>query len=104
MKEWQFWIVTLISGAALVLVVVNMYLFLQNRSLQDEVNNRQVFINQSIQLEQLNKEIIGALANFAVKTNDQEIRQLLATLGITLSANPNPPAESGAQGQSKGRR
>ena len=104
MKEWQFWTVTLISGAALVLVVVNIFLFLQNRSIQSEVNNRQLFINQSVQLEQLNREIVTALANLAVKNNDEDLKLLLATHGITVSVNQNAPSEPGERTQGKGRK
>ena len=104
MKEWQFWTVTLTSGAALVLVVVNIFLFLQNRSIQSEVNNRQLFINQSVQLEQLNREIVTALANLAVKNNDEDLKLLLATHGITVSVNQNAPSEPGERTQGKGRK
>jgi hypothetical protein len=104
MKEWQFWTVTGVAGLALIIVVVNIVLFMQNRSLQVEVNNRQLFINQSTQLEQLNKEIITALANLSVKNNDEDLNHLLAMHGITVSVTQNAPTEQGERSPAKGRK
>ena len=103
MKEWQFWTVTGFGGVLLVVVVINIFLFLHNRSLQSEVNNRQLYINQSLQLEQLNREIVTALANLAAKNNDADLKQLLATHGITFTVNSNPPS-SQSQAPAKGKR
>ena len=104
MKEWQFWTVTGLGSLLLVVIVVNIFLFLHNRSLQTEVNNRQIYINQSMQLEQLNREIITAIANLAAKNNDEDLKQLLATHGITFSTNPTAPANPPAQSPGKGKR
>ncbi len=106
MKEWQFWTVTGCGGLLLLVVVINIFLFLHNRSLQGDVNNRQLYINQSLQLEQLNREIVTALANLAAKNNDEDIKQLLATHGITFSLNPSSSANTSSQTQTpaKGKR
>jgi hypothetical protein len=88
MKEWQFWTLTGLGAIFVLLVLTNMYLFVQNRSMQQEVNSRQQFIAQSVQLEQLNKEIIVALANLSVRDRDDELRQLLTAHGINVTANP----------------
>lgn len=103
MKEWQFWTVTGLGGVLLIVVVVNIFLFLHNRSVQSEVNNRQLFINQSLQLEQLNREIVTALANLAAKNNDVDLKQLLSTHGITFSVNASAPANAGTQTPAKGK-
>jgi hypothetical protein len=92
MKEWHGWLFTTLGGVFLVLVLTNVYLFTSNRSLQLDVNNRQQFITQSVQLEQLNKEIIVALANLAVRDKDPALSELLTTHGITVSATPNAGA------------
>lgn len=106
MKEWQFWTVTGCGGVLLVVVIINIFLFVHNRRLQGEVNNRQLYINQSLQLEQLNREIVTALANLAAKNNDADIKQLLATHGITFSLNQPTVANAAAQTQNptKGKR
>jgi predicted Holliday junction resolvase-like endonuclease len=85
-------ILTALGGVFLVLILVNVYLFTSNRSLQADVNSRQQFITQSLQLEQLNKEIIVALANLAVRDKDAALSDVLTSQGISVSATPNPTA------------
>ena len=97
-----FWprIVTTLAFATLVLVAVNIYLVYTNQSLQREVNERQQFIAQSMQIQVLAREMITALANLAMKNNDEQIRQVLTAHGITFSANP-PPATPESLGRKK---
>lgn len=96
MKDWQTWLLTALGGVFVALVLTNVYLFSSNRSLQLDVNNRQQFITQSVQLEQLNKEIIVALANLAVRDKDPVLSELLTTHGITVSTTPNPGTAAAA--------
>ncbi len=103
MKEWQFWTVTGLGGLVLAVIVVNIFLFLHNRSLQTEVNNRQIYINQSMQLDQLNREIITAIANLAAKNNDEDLKDVLTSHGITFSPNQNASAAATAQSPSSGK-
>ena len=81
---------TALAVLMLVLVLVNIVLSLGNQSLRAEVNERQQFIAQSIQLEGLHREIITALATVALKTNDEQLKSLLASQGISFSPNPAP--------------
>jgi hypothetical protein len=81
---------TVAAVLVLVLVLVNIVLSLGNQSLRVEVNERQQFIGQSIQLEGLHREIITALATVALKTNDEQLKSLLASQGISFSPNPAP--------------
>lgn len=97
MKEWQFWTLTGSGGLFLMLVLINVLLFTQNRSLQAEVSARQQFIAQSAQLEALYKDIIIALANLSVRDKDDELGQLLTAHGITVSATPKTGADEGAE-------
>jgi len=60
-------------------------LFLGNRGGQIEVNSRQQYIQQSIQLEGLYREIVKALADLSIKNNDKQIRDMLASQGITVT-------------------
>ena len=50
--------------------------------------------------------IVTALANLAAKNNDEDLKQLLATHGITFSVNPNASASTASQSQTpaKGKR
>ena len=75
---------TPLAGLTLVLVLVNVLLSLGNQFLRLEVNERQQFITQSIQLDELQREIVAALASVAVKSNDRQLKDLLASMGINL--------------------
>jgi hypothetical protein len=83
----QFRILTGSAVLALLLVTANVGLSLNNREAQLEVNNRQQFINQTVQLSRLNNEIVQALVNLSVQTGDEGIRDLLAAQGITFSVD-----------------
>lgn len=104
LKEWQFWTLTAGGTLFVALILVNIFFFTQNRALQVAINNRQQYINQSVQLEVLNKEIISALANLTVRDKDDELKQLLGNHGITVSTTANPPSETAERPQAKGRK
>jgi len=99
LRKWQFWTLTVLASLILVLVAANMWLFLGNRSRQVEINQRQQFIQQSIQLEGLNREIVKALAELSVKNQDEQVKSLLASHGITFTVNP-PPSTPGGPAES----
>jgi hypothetical protein len=90
----QFWIVTVLAAASLVLLALNAYLLLSNRAVQREVAARQQFVQQSVQLEGLYREIVRALAELAARNNDEAVRAMLARHGITYTVNP--PAAAAA--------
>jgi hypothetical protein len=98
LKKAEFWILTVVALFGAVLAGTNMMLFQANRAAQTEVAGRQQYIGQSVQLEGLYREIVKALADLSVKAQDNELRTLLATQGITISVTPNapppPPAEA----------
>ena len=96
LKTWQYQLLTFIGALALVLVVLNGMLFTINRDAQAEINTRQQFIQQTVQLEGLYREIVKALAELAVKGNDTQIMQMLAAQGINVSVNA--PAAAAASG------
>ncbi len=78
----------ILAVVALVLVVANMLLAMGNQSVQADVTERQQFIAQSIQLEQLNRQVVAVLVNMAMKSNDEQLKKLLAGAGVTLGQNP----------------
>ena len=78
----------------LLFVLVNILLSLGNQSLRAEVNERQQFLAQSMQLEGLHREIITVLATVALKTNNDQLKSLLASQGINFGQPPPPPAGS----------
>lgn len=97
-KSWFRWVLSGIAVLGLAFVVINIFLFLGNRTIQGEVNDRQQFINQSMQLDRLNRELIAALANLAARNNDDQIRNLLASHGITFTVNQPTSAGPAASG------
>jgi hypothetical protein len=86
---------TILAAVALVLVVVNVMLALGNQSVQADLNERQQFIAQSIQLEQLNRQVVAVLANMAMKSNDEQLKNLLAASGVGVA--PNPESAGGSK-------
>ena len=87
-------ILTALAVLMLVFVLVNILLSLGNQSLRAEVNERQQFLTQSIQLEGLHREIITVLATVALKTKNDQLKSLLASQGINFG-EPAPQAGAG---------
>ena len=105
-KGWVYRITLALSGVTLVLVVVYLYLVQVNRSVQAEVNQRQQFINQSIEFNRINDALIRAIATTAVNNKDDKLRELLTQNGITINPSasasekaPPPSAAPAAQGK-----
>ncbi len=84
-------ILTALAVLMIILVLVNILMSLGNQSLRAEVNERQQFLAQSMQLEGLHREIITVLATVALKTNNDQLKSLLASQGINFG-QPPPPA------------
>ncbi|MET0500007.1 MAG: hypothetical protein ABW172_00640 [Candidatus Binatia bacterium] len=84
---------TVLAALLLVLVLVGILLSLGNQSLRVEVSDRQQFIAQSMQLEGLHREIITTLVTAALKTNDEKLKGLLASQGISFGAESGPVAK-----------
>ena len=97
----QFWTLTVLAAAALVLVLTNMILFGQNRQAQAELNGRAQYIQQGLQVEPLYREIVKALADLSVRNNDSELREVLAKQGITTSGRPNLPSPAASIAESR---
>lgn len=92
MTRGQFVLLTILSALCAVAVLVVLVLASLNRDLQAEVATRQQYVQQSVQLEGLYREIVRALAELGARHNDGQVRDLLARHGITYSANPQPVA------------
>lgn len=95
MKPSQFWFLTVGAGLTLLLALVNITLFTVNRSAQAEVAARAQYLQQTTELQGLYRQIAQALGELAVRTNDGQLRDLLANEGLTINAPPAPP-ETGA--------
>ena len=82
-KKMQYNLLLLIALAALILVLVNIGLFYSNQGMSDTVAGRQQYLQQSDQLQQIYRPMINSLIELATKNNDTQIRDLLASQGIT---------------------
>ena len=55
-----------------------------------QVDKRQVFITQSVQLDKVNKQLVNAIAQFAVRDNDSALEGILTDHDITINRNNSP--------------
>jgi hypothetical protein len=85
---------TILAGIILLLVVINILLALGNQSIQADMAERQQTIGQAIQLEQLNRQVLAVLADMAMKSNDEQLKDLLASSGVGMGAPVAPPSPS----------
>jgi hypothetical protein len=96
MSRAQFWLATVLATISLLLALSNITLGSMNRGLQADIGQRQQYVQQSVQLEGLYREIIRALAELGARNNDQDVRALLQKHGITYSVNAVAPAAPAA--------
>jgi hypothetical protein len=97
-KRWQHFI-TGAAALAILLLLTNMVLVERNRILQAEVSSRAQYIQQTVQLEGLQREIVNAIANLAVRNKDDSLKAILTQQGITI--NVNQPQTTTAPGLSQ---
>lgn len=83
----QFWLLNGIAASAFILVLVNISMFVSNRSIQAETNARQQYINDSIKLNRLSNQLIQSLANLSAQSDDAQIKELLSAHGIQFTVN-----------------
>lgn len=98
LRLWQFNVLLLIGAVALALAAVNGALLMHNRSVQTDINLRQQYLQQTVGLDGLYRDVVRALAELAVKNNDAQLLQMLAAQGINVSVTPAavPPAAAAA--------
>ncbi len=94
LARWQFWVTTVVALLVALAAGYNMMLFSQNRVAQAELARRAQYVQQSVQLEGLYRELVKALADLSVRNQDKALTDLLAAQGITL--NGPAPAAPGA--------
>lgn len=86
----KYAVLTVAAAVALVLVIADFVVAQTNRSAQIEINGRQQFINQSIELGRVNQTLVRAIAVAAVRDKDSRLGAILAEQGITVHENPAP--------------
>ncbi len=96
LKSWQYTVLNAIGALALLLVLFNAVLFTKNRDLQQQVNARQQYLQQTTALEGLYRDIVKALAELAVSNNDTQLLEMLASKGLNVSVNAPTPTPAPA--------
>ena len=89
MNPTQFWTTTTIGACCLALLAGNVVLSTSNKTAQADVALRQQYVQQSVQLEGLYREIVRALAELGARNNDNDVKALLQRHGISYSVNAN---------------
>lgn len=92
MSKTQFWIANVAGAACLMLLAAQLTLVSLNRGLRADIETRQQYVQQSLQLEGLYREIVRALAELGARNNDEQVRGLLQQHGISYTVNPQVPA------------
>ncbi len=80
-------LLTPLAVLILILVLVDVVLTTANQSARRQLAGRQQIINQGMQMEAIYREIVQGLAGLAVKTNDEEIKKLLASQGVNVGGD-----------------
>ncbi len=101
LKKWEFWALTLLALLTAIFVLTNMVLFTTNRAAQTEVAGRQEYVQQTVQLEGLYRDIVKALADLSVRNQDEDLKGLLAAQGISITVNPTPAPPPAANAPSR---
>ncbi len=89
---WIYRVVVALSGITVILVIVYLVVGEQNRTVQAKINERQQFINQSLEFARINEALVRAMATVAFNDKDDKLRALLAQNGITINPETGAPA------------
>lgn len=88
LRKSQFWLLVALAALAAAFAVANMILFQDNRAKQTDVAGRQQFIQQTLPLEVLHRELVRALANLAMgDPQDSDLRKLLSGHGFSVKGD-----------------
>lgn len=101
MDRTRYWILIVLATLSLILVGVNIVMVDRNRSLQADISSRNLYIQQSLQLENIYQPLLRSLAELTVRHNDTQLRALLAAQGITVNATVAPQQSVAAQSTSE---
>lgn len=93
-----YWAAVAFGALTIVLIGTNFFVLSSNQTIQAEANQRQQFINQSIQLRRADDLLIRMLAQAAISAKDDKLRDLLTQQGVTMTAPASEPAPGGMGG------
>ena len=92
LARWQFWVTTTLALLVALVTGYTMMLYGQNRATSAELAQRAQYVQQSVQLEGLYRELVKALADLSVRNSDKALTDLLNSQGITLNTPASAPA------------
>lgn len=100
LKKSEYLILLIVSIVFAVLILSNVFFERSNRSFQNNLAQRQAYIQQSVQLEGLYVEIIKAIAELSERSEDRDLRQVLTNQGMTITKamTPETPLANEAEG------
>ena len=96
LKRAEFWVLSAIGAGCVLFAILNMTLYTGNQSLQAQVSQRAQYVQQSVQLQGLYRQIVGALAELSVRNKDPQLRAVLAKQGINVTAGAQAPTAAAA--------
>jgi len=96
MNKIEHGIVTSLAGLALLAAATGIGLNLHNGRLRAELGQGQQYVQQSVQLEGLYREMVRALAELSARHSDEALRSLLQRHGITYNLSAAPAANAAA--------
>ena len=96
LARWQFWVTTVVALLVALTAGYSMMLFTQNRASQTQLSQRAAYVQQSLQLTGVYREMVEGLGNVAVRNQDKALIDLLASQGITVSVG-DPAAQGDAK-------
>ena len=99
LARWQLWVTTIVALIVAALAGYTMMLFGENRATQAELATRANYVQQSVQLEPLYRDVVKALADLSIRNQDKSLVDLLSSQGITINA---PPSAAPAADAKKG--
>lgn len=100
MTTLPYWTATVLGTCCLAVVAANVALTQGNKGLQSDIALRQQYVQQSVQLEGLYREIVRALAELGARNNDGDVKAMLQRHGISYSVNaPAAAAAPAATGR-----
>lgn len=92
MTTFQHRLLTALAALALLAALAGVGLGQHNQGLRAQALQQQQYVQQSVQLEGLYREMVRALAELSARQGDEPLRTLLQRHGITYNAAPVPTA------------
>ncbi len=80
LRLWQFWLLNVLALALAALLGVSVWAQRGNRELQSELTQRAQYLQQSVQLDQVQREMMRALTLLAQRDKDEALQAMLGAL------------------------